>query len=560
MKLNLLLIALVSLSFGLSACDKSSTHRKKPGRKAGQLTTSDKAQPDKKEPNQDKNPDGTPTTKNKPVTPAKPGTVNGKLVPNDGTTPEGETSTDRQSPTSVPDSKEPSTANGTEGRGTPIGRVGANQPQETNKAQTKSPATPNELLQFQDIMKDMHLIYQNAWFTITKDPSSHPRDFFEELTNKLQDTEKLIVLRDGQPHPTNINDSCFGYRTLALFDRSNRLRVIELYDCNQRQYTGVVYTLKLGTQWHIATTLSGMELFLKNQLGFLPTVQAGSDGDWERLVGNNVDTNQSSQIKPYCALTVTDSAQSARVVKASCRNWGQKYATTNRSESKTILFNTFDYDIKSTNVLVATAHFVDIDNTNQICKSGLMRRVAEQANKYIWVQDEGNDRCDEQPNDALTNLLNVGTRSQAPVAPVKGLNPRAQVAPAAKDQGQSPVYYDGDTGEQIEFTTEENTTQQTPPVPLPDSTQDGLQDAAPNDETSDSQNGIPEPPNDDGAVPLNPDDNPDVGAVDGSPAIEEVTPPQTTEDDIQANSNLPVEPLNPGQSQQQADFSSEAPQ
>lgn len=437
---NHLMIAMLSLTFILSACDKKTPHRNKPARKVGQGgDPNQKAQAGAK-PGTPGSPDK--ASQNDPTkTPAKPGdettpaddidaatdskdkdsstspnvlarngstnslrTRSGTIIPNDSTRPSNEgKATDATTPT-------------TKGI-TPTKPQNSNDPSATTNDTT--------LADLQNIFGQLHNIYMNAWYTITKDKSSRPHNFFEDIATKMQNLGPILTIPEGESTPTSIRTRCEKYRLVQTIDKSQEKRRLLLYDCQTEQFANLLAFRSSGNQWQFATSQPALELLLPNQLGYLSTIP----------------------IKPICNVTINKEAGSARVIKAVCKDWGQELSATRAKDRKTIIFNSINYDIHAANVLETQAQFVDYDGSNQVCRTGLMKRSAPSSTELIYVDDEGDGQCHASPIDQGLPAVTA-----PPVAPsqsaLQTVNPRVQVVqPPAKAKPVETT--DPDTGEAI---------------------------------------------------------------------------------------------------------------
>ncbi|MEY4616971.1 MAG: hypothetical protein RJB66_1931 [Pseudomonadota bacterium] len=350
----------------------------------------------------------------------------------------------------------------------------------SEKEKTASPTTPSPQTQvfgdLQHVLTQLHNIYLNAWYAVNKDKSSRPRNFFEDIAAKIQNLSPIISLKDGEGTPASINDRCDRYRLVHTHDLvKNRQRLL-LYDCTTKSYLPealLTYRVQ-GNEWQIATTPQTLDFILPNQMGFLSTIS----------------------FKPLCLVTIEKESSSTKISKALCKEWGQQLSSSKAQDRKTILFNLLKYDRSAVNVLEVEAQYIDYDGSNQVCRSGMMRRKAPSSKEVIYLDDEDVSECKPSPLDQPKQAFpitapemqppqaetNTGHRP-SPTGEPMVKNPRAMAIPMNPTAQNTPPIMNPNEGE-MNFGNPEI---QVPPV---------LEPAAPSVDTSEAITPVMEPPMD----------------------------------------------------------------
>ncbi len=464
---NHLMIAMLSLTFVLSACDKKTPHRNKPARKVGTGgDANQKTQPgdkpgvpgatDKDKASQN-DATKTPTKPGDPIDPSNDSDSNNKTDTNSNIlTRDG--SVNSGNGTLIPNDNSGSPTERAHSDGTGQSQIS---PQTKTQAGTSNPLTPPKdqtLEDLQKILGQLHNIYLNAWYTITKDRSSRPHNFFEDIVIKMQNLGPIITLKEGESTPAAIRDRCDKYRLVQTIDKAQETRRLLLFDCETQQYANLLAFRASESQWVLVTSRQALELILPNQLGYLPTIT----------------------FKPMCTITLQNDVEAARVVKADCKNWGQELSAARTRDRKTIIFTSIKYDISATNVMETQAQYLDYDGSNQVCRTGLMKRSAPNSTELIYVEDEGDGQCHANPSDQGLPIAPV-----APVAPTTpaneaahSANPRVQVVqPPPKTKTKEitdpetgeviPIEDNGDEGSAVEAIPVEQNDDNSPKDELP---------------------------------------------------------------------------------------------
>lgn len=388
---KLLAVASLSMSLALIGCDERNHRRHAPARRAGGLN--------KLQPNNQGTPNGLPTGKI-PVAgnPAGPNNIPlPDIDPIDSDTngnPSNQRSgntaprptTDGAATNPLEPRTKTSSTNGTNTRNTP----GAQEPDSPAK-KAQQPEDP-VLEQLQQILTHLHNIYLNAWYTVNKDKSSKPRNFFENVAGKLQNIKPVITINKGENTPTTINDHCDRYRLVHNYDNLKNRHRLFLYDCTTKSYLNsplIVFSVQ-GNEWTLATTPQSMEVVLPNELGYLSTIA----------------------FKPICTVSTKQEDTSIKVKKAHCSDWGQQLSAARAKDRKTVIFTSITYDSSAPNILETEAQFVDYDGNNQVCRSGKMKRKAPTSSEVIYMDDE-DETCRPSPGDQPT--LPQPTQPQPPL-------------------------------------------------------------------------------------------------------------------------------------------------
>lgn len=367
---RMVLTFILSLSFWLSACDKNSNHRNnKPGKKAaGQLGAPGKI-------NQ-KTQDGV-----LPTNTPKPGTDQNDTTDSDDTNPAAKDSKTKNTPSdlNVLDEAGASNSAHTNSRDSQHGdsqKVAAQKASDPKAAKTEDDENQLILRDLQKILSQLNTIYQNSWYTIVKDNSSRPKNFFEDLAAKMQNFGPILNLQKGEATPASIRQQCNKYRLAQLIDKSQNRRRLALFDCSTQQFANVLAFQASGTHWTLATTPQAMELILPNQLGYLSTIS----------------------FKPICNVDIEKQGDAIYITQALCKDWGQELSAVRSRDRKTILFTSIKYDNRAEHVIETEAQYVDYDGSNQLCRSGVMKRKAPQSSDFIYMDDEGDGKCHPTPN------------------------------------------------------------------------------------------------------------------------------------------------------------------
>lgn len=298
------------------------------------------------------------------------------------------------------------------------------------KNESNTPAAPptdpqqeTSLGDLHQILSQLHNIYLNAWYSVNKDKSSRPRNFFEDVAAKIQNLHPIINLKDGEGTPADINNQCDRYKLVNTTDLvKNRQRLL-LYDCTTKSYLpNALLSYKIqGNEWQLATTPQTLDFILPNQMGFLSTIS----------------------YKPICSVTVEKDANSIKIKKALCKEWGQQLSASTTKDRKTVLFTSIKYDLSATNILEAEAQYIDYDGTNQVCRSGLMKRKAPSSTEVIYQEDDDVSACKPSPLDQQQQIPltpspetspdngEMNLRRPSPMGEPTAPNPRAAAVPPA---------------------------------------------------------------------------------------------------------------------------------
>jgi hypothetical protein len=280
------------------------------------------------------------------------------------------------------------------------------------------------LEQLQTILKSLSNIYLNALYSVSRDKSSRPKTFFEDIAMKLQNLQPMITIKEGQQPPSSIQKNCDRHHLIQTIKAQTGYRNLHLYDCSGKNYTYLMSYKVSGNQWILGTSPQGLEAVLPNNLGYLSTIT----------------------FKPRCQVILRADSDEAKISKADCRQWGQQISSANKKLRKTLLINSLLYDYQAENILTTEAQYIDYDGNNQLCRTGVVKRKAPNSKEFIYIEDDEDQECKaDTPSAPLSGqalsgqvLTSEPMNDQSPPA----INPRAQALPRPNTKGfarpQSP--------------------------------------------------------------------------------------------------------------------------
>lgn len=435
-----MMVTVLSISVLLTACDKGSPNRSKPARKAessGDQKTKTSDSSKKIDPKNDKASDKTELDKDadtKIDEKEKTESTNGEVSATNILSGEGSSNSKNGTLISNIQNQETITSTTEAGHTNSKSKgIEGNTAQATAKTKTLIADTIlNDLQSLLTLLsKD---VYKQAWYTIARDKYSQPHNFFEDVATKLLNFGPIISISKDGVIPPIPKEKCDKYRILQTVLSAPPGREISVYDCSTEEKTPILKFLTSDNKWKIESTPQALEFILPHQMGFFATIQ----------------------YKPTCNGTLYRKEDgNIRIVKVHCKDWGQQLLNSTNKSGKTLKFSHLLYDANATNILEVEAQFIDIDGSNQICQTGVMKREAPKSVDVIYALDEGDGQClptNQNSEDPATTRPSAAP-PETPAAPASktSTKPRGRVikktvSPTSADE------IDPDTGAVLNFT------------------------------------------------------------------------------------------------------------